>query len=348
MSLESIYINNIKRKKDEINRLKTSKNKLLANSGNSSQKIIRLKKQLGIIKNNCTIKNRLSEINREEKKKSDYDKKIADYDKKIVQKEREIIFEEKKLYKEQEKIQREQDNKRKKEYNQIQNDINIQKHNTSLMLEEIKKMKKPKERINILFLAANPDILREDGTENAKLKLDKEAREIKEAITKSLKRDSINLETRWAVRTTDLLQAINETNPTIIHFSGHGTVDGKLVLQDNLDQPKLIEIDAVVQMIEASTDNLRLVVFNNCYSSFFANSIVNSVEASIGMNDTISDEVAIRFASQLYSAIGFGKTLNIAFNQAITAIKLEGFNEEKIPELYINENFSSEDICIIK
>ncbi len=178
--------------------------------------------------------------------------------------------------------------------------------------------------------------------------MDKETREIQEAITKSLNRDSIHFETRLAVRTSDLFQAINEVNPTIIHFSGHGTNTGELVLQDNTDKPKLVDIEAIVKMIEASTDNLRLVVFNNCFSSSFAENVSEIVEASIGMNDTISDEAAIIFASQLYSAIGFGNSLEKAFNQAKARLLLEGINEDLTPELYVNENFKSSDIFIVK
>jgi hypothetical protein len=48
----------------------------------------------------------------------------------------------------------------------------------------------------------------------------------------------IGLIPNWATRVTDLLQFINEVNPTILHFSGHGTSDGKLVFQDNNDKPK--------------------------------------------------------------------------------------------------------------
>ena len=102
----------------------------------------------------------------------------------------------------------------------------------------------------------------DDGNtvQQQKLKLEKEAREIHESIQKSLKRDFISFETRWATRVTDLLQFINEVNPTILHFSGHGTSDGKLVFQDNNDKPKLLSMDALVELINASSDNLRLVV----------------------------------------------------------------------------------------
>lgn len=348
MSLETTYSNNVRRKKEELIKLRNDRAKYTKNLSDAGQRILRTEQQLKNTKSPTTIKSKINEINRESKKKNEAEKKISECDTKISRKEKELADEEKKLLREQEKNRKKRDIELNNNYSQLQNDIKIQKHNTTLLSEEIRKMKEPKEKINILFLGANPDITLSDGTEQSKLKLDKEAREIKEAITKSLNRDSINFETRWAVRTSDLFQAINEVNPTIIHFSGHGTDTGELVLQDNSDKPKLVDIEAIIKMIEASTDNLRLVVFNNCFSSLFAENVSEIVEASIGMNNSISDAAAIVFASQLYSAIGFGNSLEKAFNQAKARLLLEGINEEMTPELYINKNFESSDLFIVK
>ena len=348
MSLENTYNNSIRRKKEELIKLRNNRAKYTNDLSNSTQKIVRANNQLKTTKSQSTIKSKINEISREEKKQSDAQKRISEIDSKIAKKEKELASEEKKLLQEQEKNRRKRDDELNSNYSRLQNDINIQKYNTSMLSEEIKRMKSPKEKINILFLGSNPDIIYQDGTEQSKLKLDKEAREIKEALTKSLNRDSINFETRWAVRTSDLFQAINEVNPTIIHFSGHGTDLGEIVLQDNNDKPKLVDIESIIKLIEASTDNLRLVVFNNCFSSVFAENVSEIVEASIGMNSSISDEAAIIFASQLYSAIGFGNSLEKSFNQAKARLLLEGIKEELTPELYVNENFQSSEIFIVK
>lgn len=348
MSLETIYSNSVKRKKEELIRLRNERAKYTKDLSDASQKILRAEKQLKSTKSSSTINSKINEINRESKKKSEAEKKISECDTRIARKERELATEESKLLREQEKSQKNRNKEIEKSYTQLQSDIKLQKYNTELLYKEIKELKQPKDKINILFIGANPDIILEDGTEQSKLKLDKETREIQEAIVKSLNRDSIHFETRLAVRTSDLFQAINEVNPTIIHFSGHGTDTGKLVLQDNTDNPKFVDIEVIVKMIEASTDNLRLVVFNNCFSSSFAENVSEIVEASIGMNNSISDEAAIVFASQLYSAIGFGNSLEKAFNQAKARLLLEGINEDLTPELYVNENFKSSDIYIVK
>lgn len=65
------------------------------------------------------------------------------------------------------------------------------------------------------------------------LMLDEEVRSITEMIRKSEHRDAVKLESRWATRTIDILQAINEVNPTIVHFSGHGSPNGDIFVQNN-------------------------------------------------------------------------------------------------------------------
>src|SRR5687768_13275871 len=64
---------------------------------------------------------------------------------------------------------------------------------------KIAELEKLPDHIIVLFLAANP-------VDQSQLRLDEEARAINETITKSKLRDSVKLETRWAVRPFDILQ----------------------------------------------------------------------------------------------------------------------------------------------
>jgi hypothetical protein len=71
------------------------------------------------------------------------------------------------------------------------------------------------EKIRVLFLAASPGV--------APLSLDEEHRQIMDKIRAADYRDSIEVVSRWAVRRDDLQQALLETKPHVLHFSGHGT-----------------------------------------------------------------------------------------------------------------------------
>lgn len=71
------------------------------------------------------------------------------------------------------------------------------------------------ERITVLFAAADP-------IETGRLRLDAEVQGIGERIRMSEHREAIALESRWALRPPDLLQALSELRPYVVHFSGHG------------------------------------------------------------------------------------------------------------------------------
>ena len=82
----------------------------------------------------------------------------------------------------------------------------------------------------ILILASNP------RTTSA-LRLDEEVREIDAGLQRAKKRELFDLKQRWAVRVQDVYQSLLDFNPKIVHFSGHGSLDDGLVLEDEaLDQ----------------------------------------------------------------------------------------------------------------
>lgn len=196
---------------------------------------------------------------------------------------------------------------------------------TSLAIERLEKLPS---KVTVLFFAANPLDL-------AELRLDEEVRAISEMIRKAEHRDAVKLESRWAVRPLDLLQAINECESQIVHFSGHGSEQDELVFQDNSGGTKLVSKAAFMEMLAASSSSIQLVFLNACYSAAQAEAVVQHVPAAIGMTTAIGDEAARVFAAQFYSAIGFGKSVAQAFAQGKAALMLENIPEELTPRLFV-------------
>lgn len=145
----------------------------------------------------------------------------------------------------------------------------------------------------ILFLAANP-------TDTARLRLDKECQQLRERIRLAKHRDQVKLESRWAVRTRDITQALLEETPRIIHFCGHGEKDRGLVFEDDHGEPKIVTKEALTAVLKVIKDQLRLAVFNACDSLPLAQEAVEVLDAAIGMNQPIGDRAAITFAAALY------------------------------------------------
>lgn len=189
-------------------------------------------------------------------------------------------------------------------------------------------------KIKILFLAANPK-------QTNQLALDEEIREITQKIRMSEGRD-LDVISGWAVRPDDLLQYLNEHKPQIVHFSGHGSSEGELILVDNNGKAKPVSSEALKALFTILKDNIQVVILNACYSRIQAEAINEVIDFVIGMNKAIGDNAAITFAASFYRALGFNRTVQEAFDQAKTALLLEGIPEQNTPHLFIRNGVSAD------
>lgn len=220
---------------------------------------------------------------------------------------------------------------------QKQVQLQTQMKNSRLVIDLARLPKK----INVLFMASNP-------IHQTQLRLDEEIRAITEKIRASEYRDSVQLISRWAARPSDLLQALNEHKPHIVHFSGHGSNQDELIFQSDDGGTKPVSKEAIVATMSTLSDNIRVVVFNACFSYAQAEAVTQHVDVAIGMKDSILDDAAKVFASQFYSAIGFGRSIKQAFDQGVTALLLEGISGDDIPALFTGENIEAEEIILVR
>lgn len=348
MALIDTYRNNVSRKRTELSKLSNDRAKESEKKAKQKQKIVSAMNSLKHTSSQSTIRSKNSEIERAEKEIASIDKKIAELDTKITKKDKEIADEEKKVRNEEDKMRKKQeqeDKKRQKEnekaLQKINQAVSIQHQQQIDMKRDIEMLKAVPEKITVLFFATNPK-----GT--TQLRLDQEARSIQEMIRKSEHRDFISFETRWAVRPLDILQAINEVNPDVVHFSGHGVDTGELVLENTDGSAKIVTKEAITQTIMSSSDKIHLLFFNACFSYDQAHEIIQYVDAAIGMTTSVSDEAACTFAAQFYSSLGFGLSVKKAFEQAKGVMMLESPTEANTPMLYIKDGIDADMLFIVK
>lgn len=182
------------------------------------------------------------------------------------------------------------------------------------------------EKCKVLFLAANPAGM-------TPLSLDREIREIEEKIRSSEHRDTLELITKWALRPDDLLQYLNQHQPHIVHFSGHGSEANEILLLTETGSAQPVSSEALAELCRSLKDNIRVVILNACFSRGQAEAIVEHIDFAVGMNKEIGDQAAITFAASFYRALGFGRSVQGAFDQGKTALMLAGISEEHTPEL---------------
>ena len=348
MSFIDTYRRNVASKREELARLSRDKANESTKKSSIQSKIHAAQSAISRTKIISTINSKQKEIEQCLKSLADVEKKIAAIDGKIASKERELVNEERRVRQEEDRLnrKREMEDKKRAQDNErqlrtINQSLQHQSFVQQYLSNEIEMLKYVPEKITVLFFAINPK-------DTDRLRLDAEVRSIQEIIRKSEHRDSISFESRWAVQPLDIFQAINELNPDVIHFSGHGTDTGELVLENPDGSAKYVSKESIAQTISVFSDKIHLILFNACFSCEQAQAVTEHVDAAIGMKKSISDIGARVFAAQFYSALGFGRTLKNAFEQAKAALTIESPVDRDIPELYIKDGIEPDDMYIVK
>jgi pSer/pThr/pTyr-binding forkhead associated (FHA) protein len=193
------------------------------------------------------------------------------------------------------------------------------------------------EPMRILFLAANP-------VSTTRLRLDEEVRTIDERLRSAEFRARFRLVSHWAVRSSDLSGYLLRYKPHIVHFSGHGCDGGEIVLEDRTGSIQPISPDALGRLFRVLRDNVRCVVLNACYSAVQAEAIAREIDCVVGMSQSIGDDAAIGFASGFYQALGYGRSVQTAFDLGCNEIDLAGIGEEATPRILARPGVDAADV----
>lgn len=178
--------------------------------------------------------------------------------------------------------------------------------------------------IKLLILAANP-------RDTDPLRLGHEVRMIESRIRSSSGASRFEIRSAWAVTADELMYQLNSFMPNIIHFVGHGEMNGEIVLEDESGQSRPVSPDALRVVFANFRQWLQVIVLNACYSAAQAQSLAEQADVVIGMRDAIGDDAAVEFSASLYRAIGFGRTVQDAFDQAVAALLITGLPGDRTP-----------------
>lgn len=187
-------------------------------------------------------------------------------------------------------------------------------------------------KVKVLFFAADPLSASPDGRK-PRLLLDEDVRQTREKVQAAAHRDAIDFDFRLAARADDLIQALNETRPQVVHFSGHGDHDGLVLASTDGKRAHLVDAATLARVFRAFRGDIRVVVLNACLSMPQAEALAEVVGCAIGTRAPISDEGAITFGASFYRALAFGHSVQAAYDQACAALALNHFDEREHPEL---------------
>jgi hypothetical protein len=201
-------------------------------------------------------------------------------------------------------------------------------------------------KVKVLFFAADPLSAPPHGGV-PRLWLDEDVRQMREKVRGAKYRDALELDFRWAARTDDLLQALNETRPQVVHFSGHGGNDGLVLVSSDGQRPHPVGAAALAQLFDVFRGDIHVAVLNACFSLPQAEAIAGAVGCAIGTRGEISDGAAITFGASFYRAIAFGESVKTAYDQARAALALEHFADQECPQLVVRRGVDPEKLILV-
>jgi hypothetical protein len=217
----------------------------------------------------------------------------------------------------------------------------------------------------ILFLAANP-------SETTRLALDEECAAIERELRMTTGRDDFDFRSKWAVSVDEVMRALNELQPTVIHFSGHGggssgvyvhderqalrpdhrdigaAVAVGIQLQDEHRRPQHVSARALTQMIGSAAPSARLVVLNACYSDALAEVLRGVVDCVVGMRGAIGDDAARSFAVGFYRALGHRRSVANAVEQAVVTMVAKQQSDEHLPICRTRDGVSAAQVVMLQ
>jgi CHAT domain len=183
------------------------------------------------------------------------------------------------------------------------------------------------ELIKVLYLAANPVDPANPGMR--RLRVEEEFREIQQTVSQGRERDSIQLESRWAVQSRDITQALSAIEPHFVHFAGHGdTKEGSIVVADEYGYIHTIPVGGLVQAFQAVGQGVRCVIVNACSTERLAQALAATGLCVIGMRRPVGDQSAVRFSIGFYQALADGRSIEAAFNSGVAQLMMTPLGDD--------------------
>lgn len=192
----------------------------------------------------------------------------------------------------------------------------------------------------ILFLAANPA-----GT--GQLALTEEVQKIKQHLRSSDHGRQFQVEQEWAVKLSELNAAFLRHQPDIVHFSGHGSSAGELVLETESGTPTTVNPKALTNLFKILKRNIRCVVLNACFSASQAEAIAQHIDCVVGMTTAVGDKGAIEFAWAFYEALGFNASVHDAFELGRNQVDFSRLPDKDVPKLISRSGVKPEEIYFL-
>jgi hypothetical protein len=175
--------------------------------------------------------------------------------------------------------------------------------------------------LTVLCLLAGPK-------EASRMQLRHEYRTIEEAARRGRRR-TLRVELSAATRRRDVIPALTEHKPDVLHFGGHGAPSGHLLLEEEDGSVAPVSAKALAAVLD-SVGGVPVAVLNACHLGRYLDVIGPYAQEVIGSPERLADEDALAFCRDYYTALALGQSWEDAFKQGRAGV---GMGRRGLPDL---------------
>jgi hypothetical protein len=199
-------------------------------------------------------------------------------------------------------------------------------------------------KLRVAFLTTNP-------VREAALRTDMEMRDVLKEVRRSANREEVEIRHLPAARLEDLLDALNEFEPNVVHFSGHGGDAAVLFDNRDVDENGGVELnfEVIHETVAATHSPPELLVFNACDTLDGADIFLKTVRAVVAMSSSITDSAATLFSARFYAALAGGQSVDAALQQGKVILKAARLaRDAELPTLVVRKGTSPKSIKFVE
>lgn len=201
------------------------------------------------------------------------------------------------------------------------------------------------EKLRVLYLIANPD------ASERPIRPDVEIRAVRKVVERAVNADAIEIYDRHAVTFDDLKEEVERLKPHVIHFSGHAgssmlEFDNAALAPDNSPEPR--SFDDIARVLAEVGSSVQILILNACDTLDGAEAFLESIPVVVATTRSIDDLEAVVFATNFYSSIAAGESIDTALTESKSALTAAWMSDASCIESLSREGLDLSSIVLVR
>ncbi len=196
------------------------------------------------------------------------------------------------------------------------------------------------EELSILCMPANAAVSSQFGFART-------VQSMRKKLHRAARQQRVKIVSAWTTRLVELQQALLENEAQVVHFIGRCGDEG-IGLLDKDGTPTTLRPNRLARLFAPFQRHLRVLVLDQCSSLDLPSLFVEHVSVVVSGPSDTDGQTALEFISSFYRALGFGHSVQAAFELSTSIINTESEAPQPEARIHVNDAFDPQYLVLVK